>query len=65
MLALSVMSHHRWLMTGRTSFCLTELRGKGTKLGEGEGNKLVEGKRHQAWLGGKVVSWVSPAQSLG
>ncbi len=29
-------------MTGRTSFWLTELRGKGTKLGEGEGSKLGE-----------------------
>jgi hypothetical protein len=28
-------------MTGRASFCLTELRGKGTKLGEGVG-KLGE-----------------------
>jgi len=27
---LPVMSHHRWLMTGRAR------RGKGTKLGEGE-----------------------------
>ncbi len=25
-----------WLMIGRTSFWLTELRGKGTKLGERE-----------------------------
>jgi hypothetical protein len=30
-------------MTGRSSFWLTELRGKGTKLGEGEkGSKLGE-----------------------
>ncbi len=41
-LALPVVSHHRWLMkwliTGRawTSFWLTEMRGKGTRLGEGE-----------------------------
>ncbi len=33
-LALPVMN--QWLMTGRDSFWLTELRRKGTKLGEGE-----------------------------
>ena len=36
-------------VTVRGSFWLTELRGKDTKLGEG----------------GKVLSWVSPAQRLG
>jgi len=41
-LALPVMCHHRRLMTGRASFWLTELRGKGTKLCEGEGSKLGE-----------------------
>jgi hypothetical protein len=35
-LALPAISHHRWLMTDRASFWLTELRGKGTKLGEWE-----------------------------
>jgi hypothetical protein len=29
-----------WLMTSRASFWLTELRGKGTKQGEGKGSKL-------------------------
>jgi hypothetical protein len=33
-------------MTDRANFWLTELREKGTKLGEGEGNKLVEGERY-------------------
>ncbi len=34
-LALPVMSHHRWLMTGKVNFWLIGLRGKGTKLSEG------------------------------
>ncbi len=40
-LALPAMSHHIAL-TGRASFWLTEFRGKGNKLGEGEGSKLGE-----------------------
>jgi hypothetical protein len=44
-LVLPVMSHlWWWLMTGRTSFWLTELRGEGTKLGEGKGTKVGGGK---------------------
>jgi len=34
-----------WLMTGRASFWVIELRGKGTKLGEGKGIKLGEPER--------------------
>jgi hypothetical protein len=47
-LVLPVMDYHRWLMTGRTSFWtsfwLTELRGKGAKLGEGKALSYVRGK---------------------
>ncbi len=55
LLALPVMSHQR----------LTELRRKGSKLGQGKGNKIGEGERHLARIGGKLLSSVSPAQSLG
>jgi hypothetical protein len=40
--ASTYLEHNRWVMTGRASFWLTALRGKGTKLGEREGSKLGE-----------------------
>jgi hypothetical protein len=41
-LALPVISHHRWLMTGRACFWLTELRGKALSYVRGKCGELGE-----------------------